>query len=119
MLVCFKLYVKNAKTTAVRYLHEGLTVSDKLLREAKIEERIATLKQEKIFFNNQYLYYTKITPKSHRFQHIYVCTTSAFVVEPHRRRRFKVLVKKHQRRERRKEGRKEGRGREKSCPSFS
>lgn len=71
MLVCFKLYVKNAKTTAVRYLHEGLTVSDKLLREAKIEERIATLKQEKIFFNNQYLYYTKITPKSHRFQHIY------------------------------------------------
>lgn len=71
MLVCFKLYVKNAKTTAVRYLHEGLTVSDKLLREAKIEERIATLKQEKIFFNNQYLYYTKITPKSHRFQHLY------------------------------------------------
>ena len=49
MLVCFKLYVKNAKTTAVRYLHEGLTVSDKLLREAKNEERIAKPKQEKIF----------------------------------------------------------------------
>ena len=77
MLVCFKLYVKNAKTTAVRYLHEGLTVSDKLLREAKIEERIATLKQEKIFFNNQYLYYTKITPKSHRFQHI--CTIYIYI----------------------------------------
>ena len=49
MLMCFKLYVKNAKTTAVRYLHEGLTVSDKLLREAKNKERIATPKQDKIF----------------------------------------------------------------------
>ena len=33
----------------MRYLHEGLTVSDKLLREAKREERKATLKQGKIF----------------------------------------------------------------------
>ena len=40
---------ENGKTTAVRYLHEGLTVSDKLLREAKREERKATLKQGKIF----------------------------------------------------------------------
>jgi RNA polymerase II C-terminal domain phosphatase-like 3/4 len=38
----------NAKT-AVRYLHEGLTVSDKLLKEAKSEERMATLKQGKLF----------------------------------------------------------------------
>ena len=49
MHVRFKSYVKNAKTTAVRYLHEGLTVSDKLLREAKNEEGIATPKEEKIF----------------------------------------------------------------------
>ena len=40
---------EKGKTTAVRYLHEGLTVSDKLLREAKREERKATLKQGKIF----------------------------------------------------------------------
>ena len=38
----------NAET-AVRYLHEGLTVSDKLLREAKNEERMATLNQGKLF----------------------------------------------------------------------
>jgi RNA polymerase II C-terminal domain phosphatase-like 3/4 len=40
---------QQRKTTAVRYLHEGLEVSDGLLERAKEEEKIAAMKEGKIF----------------------------------------------------------------------